>query len=307
MGVLSKPDLVIERATQQAVLDLVHGKRNDLQLGYCVVKNRDADDQGSSNEERHEMEKAFFRNDPWSKIAKSGRTGVDALKKLLRELLLAITKKEFPNVKAEILARLKHCREQHEGYGAPRTDSHAQRAYLGALSTSFQKVATSALDANYVHSQIFEDKPELKLITKIIGLNEHFAYIFWKNGHARKFSSTSGNDDDVLEGDRLSKLSPLISADTYPELDGIITEPEQCELPSSDSIMKHIQSVYDESRGPELGTVSIHRASDHTSEERLTTLILVWRVNSWCRFQGTVQEMEEDRSLARQQRHLGRS
>lgn len=44
LGVLTKPDLAIEKATRGVIVDLVKGKRNDLRLGYCVVKNRGADD-----------------------------------------------------------------------------------------------------------------------------------------------------------------------------------------------------------------------------------------------------------------------
>ncbi|KAE9576324.1 hypothetical protein CGMCC3_g7655 [Colletotrichum fructicola] len=44
MGVLTKPDLAIERAMQQIVCELVEGKRFPLRLGYCVVKNRGSDD-----------------------------------------------------------------------------------------------------------------------------------------------------------------------------------------------------------------------------------------------------------------------
>lgn len=99
MGVLTKPDLAPERATQQNILDLVQGKRQDLKLGYCVVKNRGADDKCSSLQNRNEQERAFFRQEPWSSIASSRRLGSDALKTILRDLLMDISKKEFPKVK----------------------------------------------------------------------------------------------------------------------------------------------------------------------------------------------------------------
>lgn len=52
MGVLTKPDLATERATQDAVIDLVLGKRNNLKLGYYVVKNRSVDDNTSTTTAR---------------------------------------------------------------------------------------------------------------------------------------------------------------------------------------------------------------------------------------------------------------
>lgn len=99
MGVLTKPDLAPERATQQNILDLVQGKRQDLKLGYCVVKNRGADDEDSSLEKRNAEESAFFRQEPWTSVASSRRLGISALRDILHDLLMDITKKEFPILK----------------------------------------------------------------------------------------------------------------------------------------------------------------------------------------------------------------
>lgn len=52
MGVLTKPDLASEKATQDAIMDLVFGKRNPLRLGYYIVKNRSADDHTSTISDR---------------------------------------------------------------------------------------------------------------------------------------------------------------------------------------------------------------------------------------------------------------
>jgi hypothetical protein len=192
---------------------------------------------------------------------------------------MVITKKEFPNVKAEINNRLKRCKEEITGYGEPRSDSQAQRAYMGRLANEFQKVVNYALEANYVHAEVFEDKPHMRLITRVVELNEKFAHEFWKRGHARKFVTDTGRDDgaerkgkksrkegrkeseedtdrDDIDGSD-SSLFDLVDSEEYPELDGIITEPENCEPPSKDSLMDHIQTVYLRSRGAELGTVSL--------------------------------------------------
>lgn len=100
MGVLTKPDLAVERATQQNVLDLVQGKKQNLKLGYCVVKNFSADDDDCSLQRRNMEENSFFKKEPWSAIASSKRVGIEALKERLRKLLMDISKKEFPMVQA---------------------------------------------------------------------------------------------------------------------------------------------------------------------------------------------------------------
>lgn len=265
MGVLTKPDLAIERATQQAVLDLVLGRRNVLKLGYYVLKNRDADDTGSSLTERNLKEKAFFAQDPWAAIAKTGRTGVKAVKNRISDLLDTITKKEFPYVKAEIGKRLTQHRDEQQALGSPRSDSHAQRAYLGRLAANFQRLATCALDANYVHDKIFTEKPEMKLITRIIEVNEGFADTFWQKGHLRKFDSETGSDEEDKPVVR-REIEVKVPYDDYPELDGIIImDPYVCVEPEDDSIMDHIGTVYSNSRGAELGTVSTTVMHSETS------------------------------------------
>lgn len=100
MGVLTKPDLAPERAMQQTIVDLIQGKRQDLKLGYCVVKNRGSDDDNSTLEKRNIEERDFFRKEPWSALASTKRVGISALKVRLNELLMDISRREFPAVKA---------------------------------------------------------------------------------------------------------------------------------------------------------------------------------------------------------------
>jgi len=257
MGVLTKPDLAIERATQNAVLDLVLGKRNDLRLGYCVIKNRHADDGGSSLKERHAQEKAFFMREPWSSISSMGRTGVDSLKQRLRELLMDVSRREFPKVKAEIGKKLNQFRERLHLMGPSRSDPNAQRLYLGKMASHFQKVADFALNAYYTDDPIFTEQPDLKLITRIIELNEVFSNVFWKRGHTRRFHTETGNDDDEQKAWGEDEVGFNILLDDYPELQDIIfTDFFECEEPSDESLMDHIEEVFNGSRGPELGTVS---------------------------------------------------
>jgi hypothetical protein len=104
MGVLTKPDLVTENATFQAVKDLVLSRRNQLQLGYCIVKNRGADDRVSTLAERLLREETFFSAPIWQSLRDIRRCGVGSLKTRLRDLLMNITKKEFPNVRSDVIS-----------------------------------------------------------------------------------------------------------------------------------------------------------------------------------------------------------
>ncbi|KAF5676955.1 RBTMx2-like protein [Fusarium denticulatum] len=64
IGILTKPDLVTKKGAQDAVCDLVKGKRRPLTLGYYIVRNRGADD---AKVEHHQLEQTFV-NHPWNQL-----------------------------------------------------------------------------------------------------------------------------------------------------------------------------------------------------------------------------------------------
>ncbi|KAI0616258.1 interferon-induced GTP-binding protein Mx1 [Pyrenophora tritici-repentis] len=214
MGVLTKPDLVTEVATQKAIKDLVLGKGKQLRLGYCVVKNRSADDAQSTVLERLAQEVAFFGKPAWREIAASGRCGVGSLKIRLRDLLMNITKREFPHVKAEAAKQLEQRRKELEDMGPSRTDQSAQMMYLGRLGSKFQAVTQCALNGYYDSESLFAETSGLKLITAATKTNERFANTFWRRGHKRHTSPhwddegeaahvLAENDDDYSAKDLL--------------------------------------------------------------------------------------------------------
>jgi hypothetical protein len=254
MGVLTKPDLATETATKDAIIKLVLGKRSILKLGYYIVKNRNADDNNSTISDRIAAEKAFFAAPPWSSVAE--RCGIASLKDRLRELLMQISKQEFPHVKAEVEQRLLHSRAVLETMGPARADQSSQRLYLGKLASRFQAVTQAALNGYYAGDKIFKAETNLKLSTKIIKLNEVFSNVFWKRGHQHYFGPRWDDEGESVfgrSGDDLPFEVPLLK---YSELEDIImTDDYECPKPSKGPIMSHIEDVFESSRGPELGTV----------------------------------------------------
>lgn len=259
---LTKPDLATEQATRQAVFDLVHGRRNDLHLGYYVVKNRGADDSSSSLEERSEAERRFFSTAPWNKINAPGRVGIDALRDRLSELLMTLTKKEFPAVKKDIADRCDRKQKRLDRMGVCRDTEAAQRSYLGAISERFQKITDLGLSAYYNGDDIFEEMPEMKLITRVLDCNEAFAYSMWTVGHTMEFETT-GDNDSRYTPPNVERLDYEQELDCHPEikaeLGNILAEDHDRSRFNMLGISGYIQQVYQGSRGPELGTVCLQR------------------------------------------------
>ncbi|KAI1098467.1 interferon-induced GTP-binding protein Mx2 [Jackrogersella minutella] len=256
MGVLTKPDLATENTTQNGIIELVRNKRNILTLGYCVVKNRSADDTISTMDDRLAAEMAFFTAPPWSSV--SDRCGVASLQVRLRELLMEISRRELPHVKADIERRLHICKSELEAMGPSRSDQSSQRLYLGRIGSRFQSITQQALNGYYTGDPIFKSEPNLKLATRAIKLNEALSNVMLEKGHKRHYGPRKDEDEDEeyeTPAHKKKSSSFEISLAKYPELSDIVhSEDYECPEPLDGPIIKHVMDVYESSRGPEVGT-----------------------------------------------------
>lgn len=142
--------------------------------------------------------------------------------------------------------------------GASRADEHSQRAYLGKLATKFERIVGYSLRAYYTEDPIFEDRPEMRLITRTIELNEVFSQVFTQRGHTRYFDDPhKGDDEKKVSPDDIPHVGFGFGGDGEADLVSIV-RPERfyCPKPSGEPIIDHIDHVFRNSRGPELGTVS---------------------------------------------------
>ncbi|KAJ4326279.1 hypothetical protein N0V84_003145 [Fusarium piperis] len=267
LGVLTKPDLAVEEATKAVVVNLVNGNRRDLVLGYCVVKNRGADDTSSSAEERNRNEEKFFSQAPWDRLP-ADRLGIPALKVRIQHLLMDRVKSEFPKVRSELTTMLKKNQALLESMGDSRSTTEQQRVYLGRIASRFTQIKNCGLDAHYSRQKIFHEQEELRLITRIREINEAFANVVFEKGHTRNFqppgeegsqpSASSGSDvesqetarDDLYDDDMTFVIPLAGEADLG---DSILHEAYCCPDPEDD-ILTFIEKEYRSSRGYELGT-----------------------------------------------------
>ncbi|KAM0562395.1 hypothetical protein ACHAPJ_002085 [Fusarium lateritium] len=277
LGVLTKPDLAVEEATKAVVVDLVRGKRRDLQLGYCVVKNRSADDSSSSPEERTRSEKEFFSKAPWTKLSPD-RLGIPALKTRVQQLLMDRTKSEFPKVRGELSGLLKETEALLKDMGESRSTTEQQRIYVGRIAAQFTRIKHCGLDGQYSRENLFDGNKDLKLITRIREINEEFAKTLYEWGETRDFhrpdeqddddSSTGEEDEDdgkpeVGEGDPSNERSelychglsfkiPVVGEDEL--TDCVLHDAFEWPEANDEDIMEYIEKEWLSSRAYELGT-----------------------------------------------------
>ncbi|KAK0616433.1 P-loop containing nucleoside triphosphate hydrolase protein [Immersiella caudata] len=294
LGVLTKPDLAAaEMATMQAAADLVRGRRRDLKLGYCIVRNRGADDNSVTldMEARNAQEREFFSSSPWNTLDPT-RIGIPALRSRLRTLLMDRTKTEFPNVKRDMLQQLKDAQLMLAGMGEARSTRSEQLAYLCKVARHFSGLVDYGRNAYYAGDPVFSRKEDLRLITRARELNESFAHTFFKSGHYIDFDAANSQKLSKEEQDRLervlnelnlaedsdgsttdadeSSLEPIesfiaerdagypvsfkIPINSQYDLHEILEEPFSCTKPLSRALLKEIEGMYHKYRGYELGT-----------------------------------------------------
>ncbi|KAK7990359.1 interferon-induced GTP-binding protein Mx1 [Apiospora arundinis] len=302
MAVLTKPDLNIERTTQQIIIDYVTDKRRHLTLGYYIVKNRGPDDVRKTLADGQQDERQFFASEPWSACHKVGRSGIDALKLRVRELLTELIKKEFPKLRMEISKSLSDLRSERDKLGKARSGPESQMEYLCDLSDEFQAMARHGLSADYSAPEKFFGRSSLRFLTRVVEINELFSKEMATAGHTRDYGevkrdaekgklyppspsplepSTNGaSDGEYIEFDDLGGASkssasvrPMSSAlfeerlatcttlfperevfERYPELEKYCDYGWCFSYPAdSESIHEYIESVYELSRGRDMG------------------------------------------------------
>jgi hypothetical protein len=284
LGVLTKPDLVLEQSAQAAVCDLVEGKKRPLTLGYFVVRNRGA---SGSSKEQPELDQ-IFRQQPWIDLPPD-RVGIPALREQLMSLLVDITRREFPKLLQDVSNQIKDCKRELQSLGPPRQDEREQRIFLSRIAEIFQDRARAALAADYNADPVF-DKDELRLITHVVNITGVFSADFQLGAHSRHFekldpfessvASDTDKDSDLKEPPRVeSMIDNLrvllekarvddIALGELTELGDIIVPlpPHKIPMPRED-FSAWINNVYLKSRGLDLGTFNANFVATAFAEQ----------------------------------------
>ncbi|KAJ3499735.1 hypothetical protein NLG97_g119 [Lecanicillium saksenae] len=282
LGVLTKPDLVLEPSAQSAVCDLVLGKKRPLTLGYFLVRNRGAhSDSHVLPEPDPELQCA-----PWRALPRD-RVGIPALKEQLGSLLVEITQREFPKLLQDISSQIRECKRDLHSLGPPRQDEREQRSFLSHIAGAFQDHVRAALAADYNANLAFTEEPNLRLITHVVNITDIFNADFQNTGHARLFEklgpleysttleiSSEIDCEDTSAGMMMKQLRRLLKKakvdDVTPkelaELGDIITTPHESNAPW-DNFSDWINDVYLKSRGLDLGTFNANLISMAFAEQ----------------------------------------
>ncbi|GKZ17257.1 hypothetical protein AbraIFM66951_010580 [Aspergillus brasiliensis] len=268
LGVLTKPDLVIEHHAKAAVCALVLGDKRPLTLGYHLVRNQGADKNTSFD---HEEGEKMFNSYPWNSLPRD-RIGIHALRQRLGKLLSGVTEREFPELRQQIYAQIESCQKSLNDLGPARHTEQEKRAILSGIARRFQIFTRAAREARYSEDAEFIDR-ELRLLTRLINLGDIFSSAFKTKALLYAFDcpvlkAPDNNKDSKVQSNTVAQKAttnpsgvPLdyttasggIDTRKFPELEQIIGRAISPADPK-DNIKAWIRNIYLGSRGFDLGT-----------------------------------------------------
>lgn len=232
-GIITKPDTLIPGSNSEAFYAaLARNEEVEFRLGWHVLKNMDTDKGIATVKRRDEDETQFFSEGIWAGLPR-GLLGITELNGRLSKVLLNQIAQELPNVIKEIGTKLKHCSEQLETLGQPRSTPAEQVYYLMQVSQAFQTLVKAAVDGTY-NDPFFEDPEtdrgyEQRIRAVIQNLNRDFAKVINDRGHYRQ-----------------------IASGTVPWTADKEAEPNQPIVITRDAFVDHIQELMRRTRGREL-------------------------------------------------------
>ncbi|KAG5656751.1 hypothetical protein KAF25_010304 [Fusarium avenaceum] len=258
LGVLTKPDLVTEPEAQNAVCDLINGKKRPLNLGYFLVRNKGP----KSGLDDQSMLDRMFSTLPWADLP-SDRVGIPALKEELRRLLSQVAEREYPKLLRDVNSKIRRHKTDLDNLGPPRQDERQQRSFLSYIAEAFQDRVRAALAADYNADPVF-DQTELRLITQVVNITDMFSEEFQQKAHSRHFY-TPGIIDSEMGYPIPDDVSEPISTDFTFTVVADYTPEEIAEIgdldihgyaisPPSEDVMTWIKNICAQTRGLDLGT-----------------------------------------------------
>lgn len=146
LGILTKPDLV-DKGTEETVVDIVHNEVIHLRKGYMIVKCRGQKEitEKVSLTEASEREKTFFEaHAHFQTLYSEGRASIPKLAEKLTLELVDHIERSLPRLEQQVEEKLEQTRAELEKYGnGPPTDEAERLVFLMDRVTTFNQDAIS--------------------------------------------------------------------------------------------------------------------------------------------------------------------
>ncbi len=242
LGIITKPDILEPGSeTEKAAVTLASNKDVALSLGWHVLRNRDLDNGNSTFVIRDEAERQFFSQGIWQELPPQS-LGITALRERLSAVLTGHITTVLPSLAGDIEVGIAECRIKLERLGPARLTLAEKRAYLTAISHSFENLVRKGVDGTY-HDPFFIDSKsgnEAKNLRAMIrSLNDDFAFKMRQCGHSREILPDDKSGQAMEAGEGLnpthvdSRPEAIRRAEFINELKDMVRRKKGPELPGT--------------------------------------------------------------------------
>jgi hypothetical protein len=216
VGIITKPDLINERAEIRIAALAKGHDTTKLKLGFYLLKNpniKELEDHITA-EQRIANELRFFNSSPWKEQGLDpNRVGIVKLKENLQHLLDDHIGKELPKVREEIKARIKVAEAGLATLPVDRPTTSQKRMFLSDLAVRYQGLTSAALNGDYSFGtgEFFavdeNDSGLTRLRASVHRINSDFAY------YMQHYGRTTIVCDDPSKVKRTPLFMPSLDID----------------------------------------------------------------------------------------------
>lgn len=199
IGLITKPDtLDVGSPSETYFVDLAKNIKEELRLGWHVLKNRDFKERDVTSAERDAIEKDFFSQGLWDSVD-SSYCGIARLRTRLSTVLRDQILAQLSSLEQDVENGIRDCVERLECLGPVRGTSQQQRCYLLRVSEEYTSLMTQAVDGTYT-DRFFGTRNDRatfdRRLRAVVRKNlDHFSEEMRLNGESQHIVDSGSNDN----------------------------------------------------------------------------------------------------------------
>ncbi|KAK0747205.1 P-loop containing nucleoside triphosphate hydrolase protein [Schizothecium vesticola] len=275
LGIITRPDVAEKSQKENLIADIWGPNQHKFKFGHRwhILRNRSAEEAGTTQEMRDQVEKALLDSPPWNKVD-ARCLGVAQLRERLRELLFNLAKRELPGLRDTFHGKIKLLQDEFDGLGGdefkPGELQIAVALSLSRLHDAARDHARGIWESDIRHSEYGSN---VNLRSRVVERSEVFRDRLVEDGHAwnTRIRLAPTDPDSDLGSIYREKKDIGASALQSPQASPRETEPKKTH-PTLEAEIDEVVNMLEQTRDDNLPTFFSPQRIKH----------LFWRMsNGW--------------------------
>jgi GTPase SAR1 family protein len=257
LGIITRPDVAERSQRESLIADIWGPNQHRFKFGHRwhILRNRSAEEAGTTQERRDEVENALLNSPPWNKVDARCR-GVTQLRERLRELLFSLAKRELPGLRDTFHGKIKVLQDEFEALGGdefkPGELQMAVAQSLSRLQNAARDHARGIYESDIRHSKYGSN---VKLRSRVVERSEVFRDRLVEDGHAwnTRIRLAPTDPDYDLGSIYREKKDTVASTPQSPHVSSPETDPKKTH-PTLEAEIEEVVNMLEQTRDDNLPT-----------------------------------------------------